>query len=291
MYSNFGAEFFNKINLHAEVHDGITIHCRNSITASEVVFEQIGILSSLGLSQALWGISIQDKGHLDNAKIISDTLKNVISNNGISGSPCFDEMTTDITLAVFLLYINGETEFIKNWFFKLIQRFSYSYCVLGRGFPIGYDSIDTLVEFEKEKEQSKEEMSSTSMLLALIGYWCVILEDKTLYPQLVEFIENDLPHCTVQMWFPRKGIKGHIYQDYAANEFGIAEAPIRFPKTLDELRDRLLKFIDFSEKSGEFETAWDDSPPWLPLIASRHFRTPVVPFIWLNQLVVKKEKI
>ncbi|WP_133566709.1 hypothetical protein [Bacteriovorax stolpii] len=282
MYSNFGAEFFNKINPHTQIPDGITIHCRNSITASEVVFEQIGILSSLGLSQALWGIATKDEKNIENAKIISDTLKNVISNNGISGSPCFDEMTTDITLAVILLYINGEAEFIKDWFFNIVQRFSYSYCVLGKGFPIGYDSIETLVEFEKEKNHSKEEMSSTSMLLAMIGYWCAILDDKKLYPELVDFIETKLPHCTVQMWFPRKGIKDQIYKEYASNEFGIAEAPIHLPKSIEELRERLLKFIDFSAKSDSFETVWNDSPPALPLLASRHFRTPVIPFFWLN---------
>lgn len=284
MYSNYGAEFFNKTYPHTQVPDGITIYCRNSITASEVVFEHIGILGSLGLSQALWGIASQEKKYLENAKAISDSLKNVISNNGISGSPCFDEMTTDIALAVFLLYINGETDFIKEWFFDIVQRFSYSYCVLGKGFPIGYDSIETLVEFEKEKEQTKEEMSSTSMLLALIGYWCVILDDKKLYPELVDFIETKLPHCTVQMWFPRKGIKDHIYASYAAHEFGIAEAPIHLPKSIDELRERLLKFIDFSKKSEAFETVWNDSAPALPLIASRHFRTPVIPFFWLGHI-------
>lgn len=285
MYANFGAEFFGKTNPHAQVPDGITIHCRNSITASEVVFEQIGILSSLGLSQVLWGVATQSEANIKNAKVISETLKNVILNNGISGSPCFDEMTVDIALAVLLLYINGESDFIKEWFFKIVQRFSYSYCVKGKGFPVGYDSIDMLVEFEKENGHSKEEMSSTSTLLALIGYWCVILDDKKLYPELVEFIETKLPHCTVQMWFPSKGIKDQLYQDYAGNELGIAEAPIHFPKSIDELRERLLKFIDFSKKSDAFETVWNDSPPALPLIASRHFRTPVIPFFWLNHLV------
>ena len=287
MYASFGADYFEKTNPHAQVSDGITIHCRNSITASEVIFEQIGILGSLGLSQALWGACTQSETNINNAKIITETLKNVISNNGISGSPCFDKMTTDISLAVFLLYITGETEFIKEWFFKLVQRFSFSYNVLERGFPISYDSIEMLVEFEKKNEQTKEEMSSTSTLLALIGYWCVILDDNELYPELVNFIETKLPHCDVQMWFPRKGIKDYLYADYAAHEFGIAEAPIHFPKTLDELHERLLKFMDFTKKSEAFETVWNDSPPALPLIASRHFRTPVIPFFWLGY--VKKK--
>lgn len=289
MYATFGADYFEKTNPHAQIPDGITIHCRNSITASEVVFEHIGILSSLGLSQALWGIASKSETNISNAQTISETLKSVISNNGVSGSPCFDKMTIDISLAVFLLYLTGEIDFIKGWFFKILQRFQYSYGVLGKGFPIGHDSIETLVEFEKEKEQTKEEMSSTSTLLALIGYWCVILDYKELYPDLVDFAETKLPHCTIQMWFPKKGIKEFLYADYAADEFGIAEAPIHFPKTIDELHQRLIKFMDFSKKSEAFETVWNDSPPALPLIASRHFRTPVIPFFWLGHIVKKNE--
>jgi len=284
MYARFGSEYFQKIEPHACVPDGITIHCRDSIVASEVVFEQIGILASLGLSQVLWGVTAKDETYIENAKVISDTLKNVISNNGISGSPSFDEMTIDIALAVSFLYINGESDFIKDWFFKLVQRFSFSYCVMGRGFPVCYDSIEMLVEFEKENGHSKEEMSSTSTLLALIGYWCVILDDNQLYPQLVEFIETKLPHCTVQMWFPEKGIKDHLYKEYSALKAGIAEAPIRLPKGLEELRERLIKFIEFAKKSDAFETVWNDAPPALPFIASRHFRTPVIPFLWMNHL-------
>lgn len=290
MYVKFGADFFEKTNPHAYVPDGITIHCRSSIVASEVVFEQIGVLSTLGLSQVLWGVAAKEKAYIENAKVINDTLKSVILNNGISSSPSFDEMTIDVSLAVFFLYINGEIEFIKDWFFKLVQRFSYSYCVLGRGFPVGYDSIEMLVEFEKEKEYTKEEMSSTSTLLALIGYWCVIINDEKLYSELVDFIETKLPHCTVQMWFPGKGIKEHLYAGYAGREFGIAEAPIHLPKTIKELREQLFMFIEFAKKSDAFETDWNDAPPALPLIASRHFRTPVIPFFWLNHLAQDTQK-
>ncbi|MBK9038028.1 MAG: hypothetical protein IPL83_02515 [Bdellovibrionales bacterium] len=246
-------------------------------------------MSSLGLSQVLWGLAAKSQTHLDNAKAISESLKNVISNNGISGSPCFDELTTDLSLAAFFLYICGENTFLKDWFFKLVQRFSYSYCVMNKGFPISSDSIETLVEFEKEKGQTKEEMSSTSTLLALVGYWCVILEDEELYLQLVDFIETKLPHCTVQMWFPRVGIKDHFFKGTVSHEFGIAEAPIHFPKDLAELRQRLIKFIGFAKQSDEFETDWNESPPAIELIASRHFRTPVVPFFWLNHVAEQKE--
>lgn len=66
------------------------------------------------------------------------------------------------------------------------------------------------------------------------------------------------------------------------DEFGIAEAPLFLPDSIDELKSRIKDFIKFSEESEKFETKWDDCPPALPLMASRYFRTPVNPFFWLS---------
>lgn len=282
LYCRYGADYFTKIESHLLVRDGVSIGCRNSILASEVVFQQIGLVSVLGLTQVIWGLAAKEDQAIENSKVVLDALKNLISNNGISGSPCFDEMTIDITLAMAFLTFFNEKEFIKDWINEIIRRFHYSYVVLGRGFPISHDSIEVLVEFEKEKEHTKKEMTSTSAMLATIAYFCAVLDFEDQYNELVQFIEKDLSHCSLQIWFPGKGIKSELYSQYAGNEFGIAEAPIHLPKTLKELQDRLVQFLDFSKKSESFETDWKDSPPALPLIASRHFRTPVIPFFWLN---------
>ncbi len=52
-----------------------------------------------------------------------------------------------------------------------------------KSLTVGSEKDIKQIPGEKEKEQTKEEMSSTSMLLALIGYWCVILDDKKLSHQ------------------------------------------------------------------------------------------------------------
>ncbi|WP_415062931.1 hypothetical protein [Bdellovibrio sp.] len=288
LYYKYGADYFIKIEPHLLVRDGASISCGSHVLASEVVFQQIGIISILGLSQAIWAISAEDPQGIENSKIVLNGLKNLISNNGISGSPCFDGMTIDITLAITFLALCGENDFIKNWINEIIRRFHFSYVVLERGFPISQDSIEMLVEFEKEKEHTKEKMTSMSTLLATLAYFCAVLDFEDQYNDLVKFVEDDLSHCNLQIWFPAKGIKAQLYSRYAGVEFGIAEAPIHLPKTLSELKDRLVQFSDFSNKSENFETDWKDSPPALPLIASRHFRTPVIPFFWLN---FKKEDL
>ncbi|MBW7874672.1 MAG: hypothetical protein H3C47_01640 [Candidatus Cloacimonetes bacterium] len=291
MYRISGIHYFNKIYPHTKIEHGITSQCNNSILASKIVFEQIGVLSTLGLLELFRGMLTSENTTQQDTERIATTLKNVINNNGISGSPCFDEMTIDIALAAYFLATQGDFVFIKEWFLDIMQRFFHSYNIMGKGFPVSSNSIEVLIEFEKQGIHTKEDMSSTSSLLALIGYWCVILDDNELYPQLVDFVETSLSHCTIQMWFPAKGIKESLYKKYAANEFGNTEAPIHFPKSIDELRHRLLKLIDFSKQSEDFETRWDDVPPLLPLIASRHFRTPVIPFFWLCFLtIIEKTK-
>lgn len=281
LYYRYSADYFAKVEPHLAVRDGVSIGCSSHVLASEVVFQQIGILSTLGLSQIIWGMAKDPLG-IENSKVILDALKKLISNNGISGSPCFDGMTIDITLALILLGIFDEKQFMKKWIDELIRRFHFSYVVLGRGFPISQDSIEILVEFEKEKEHTKEKMTSMSTLLATIAYFCAVYNFEEQYNNLKKFTEENLSHCNLQIWFPAKGIETQIYSRYAGNEFGIAEAPIHLPKTLKELRERLVGLLNFSHKSEKFETSWSDYPPGLPLIASRHFRTPVIPFLWLH---------
>lgn len=286
LHIKYCSEYFLKIQSYCQLPDGLTLNCRNSISASEVVFEQIGIMGTFGISQLLLSIHTKADENFQNAKAIAETLKNLIINNSVSCSPYFDENTIDIFIAINFLYLLGEEKFIKKWFFKIVQRFSFSYVIMGRSFPIGFDSFEKFIEFEKEKIHSKEEMSLTSTLLAHIAYWCVILKYEDLYTEIVNFIEKDFSHCNVQIWYPAKGIKDHIYSSDSAADFGVTDVPIHLPKTLDELRDRFKTFFDFIKTQDGFETNWNYDPPGLPYVASRHFRTPLIPFLWLKEAYI-----
>ncbi|WP_392536608.1 hypothetical protein [Legionella sp. 227] len=277
LYFQYSSEYFSRIYAHCYVKNAITMDCYERVSASEVVFKQIGLISTLGL------IQLSRTGICDNSQIIVRSLIELINNNGISGSPAYDNLTIEICLAVYFLALSGESNFIKKWFNDLISRFHFSY-LYGKGFPIAYDSIDKLIEFEYRNEYTKEDMILSSHLLPTLAYWCAILDFPDVYANLLDFVESNLKKCCLQIWFPAKGIKDKLFSGYVGNEFGIVEAPIILPKKLEELRARLKDFVISSKTNSCFETDWQDLTLIFSIIASRHFRTPVNPFIWLSRI-------
>lgn len=281
-FSDFGAKYFNKIEPYCSSKDALTIGCRDSITASIITFETIGLLSTMGLTQLLYGMARKDEQGIANAKILSSSICRLIENHGISSSPVFDDMTIDITLAICLLAFTGKVETLKKWLSEIVIRYQFAYVVMEKGFAIGTDSIDDLVDYDNNTGLSKEELAAVSTLLPTIAYWYAILDLKEEFQFLVNLVEEHLKKTNLQLWYPSKGIKAALYSKYVGNEFGIAEAPIYLPKTIEELRQRLRSFLKMAKSNENFESVWNDTPPGLPLIASRHFRTPVIPFFWLS---------
>ncbi|STX50918.1 Uncharacterised protein [Legionella busanensis] len=276
MYAHFSEVYFNKIYASCFVKNGICKNCYERIGASEVVFKQIGLLSTYGLILIFCAPSAK------NNQVITKALMSLIQNNSISNSPAFDGFTIEICLAVFLLALQGEHDFLRGWFKRIIDRFSFSY-VLGRGFPVSHDSIDKLIEFEYNEEHSKEDMTSMSSLLPTIAYWCAILNFTDIYNMLLDLIQNALQHCNLQMWYPTKGIKENLSLGYTGNDYGVSEVPIYLPKDLSELKQRIESLLSFSQKSDQLETDWQEPHSIiLSIIASRHFKTPVNPFLWLR---------
>ncbi|WP_106225012.1 hypothetical protein [Legionella pneumophila] len=275
MYADISAIYFNKILTSCFVKDGISKSCYERIGASEVVFKQIGLLSTQGLILTYCHPS-------ENISHVSNALMSLIQNNSISGSPAFDSFTIEISLAVLFLALHGQQEFIKTWFQEIIIRFSFSYSY-GKGFPISYDSIDKLIEFEYDNKHTKEEMTSMSTLVPTIAYWCAIFNFSDIYKLLLDLVQTHLQHCDLQIWYPIKGIKDNSLLGYAGNEFGVSEVPIYLPQDLPSLKQRIKELLYFSKKNNQLETDWQEIHDIiLSIIASRHFKIPVNPFLWLN---------
>lgn len=284
-YFKCSALYYNRIGRHCHVRDGITQSCRSSITASMVTMEQIGILGAMGVTQFHFAYAHGNEVGLKNAVDIAETLEALLKNNSISASPVFDGQIIDISLAMYFLALLKKNEVIDNWIREIVFRFFFSYVALGEHFPICYDSVDTLMEFEYGKEHTKEEMTAMSTLIPTLAYWCAALNLEERYQDIVKVVNENLDHTCLQVWFPNQDIKQSLFNE-PASRHGVMEAPIILPEKLDVLKDRLKHLLKRSVELG-IPTKWSDTPPGLALIASRHFRTPVIPFYWLVALEEK----
>lgn len=286
-YFSTARNYVEKIKPYCEVQDALSAYTRESVCTSLSVFEHIGLLASIGLSlvycdETLGGITSGP----DLIEVV-DAISGLIENNTISGSPRLDEHSIDISLALILLKLMGREEAAKKWLKQLAIRIDYTYQI-SRGFPVGTDSLDDLVEldFADPSPERVKEFMNTSWMLATLAGWSAILDDQKSYDLLVRGQKEDgYPDVCSQLWHPVSDLYAHLYFRGARYVSGEAEAPIKFDANIDEYRKKMCEIIrserhEVVTKSPSF----DAGLLGLDFIACRHFRTPVAPSFWYQFL-------
>lgn len=285
-YNAVAHRYFVKLQAHLYVQDGLSGYCGENAEFSLVVFEQIGIIATIGLCQALVVADEETrKASLKSAEVVADALGALLRNNPVSGSPRFDGHVIDITLGLLLLVSSGHKSQAQDWLAELVSRVDYTYRCK-RNFPIGTDSVDDLIEdIVLGDEELRTRLMRTSWLLPTQAGWSVILERDDLYEFLSKSTKTYYPEVCLQLWHPTQDIAEHLYYGSAQLHCGESEAPISLPEKPDEFRDR-MKAVMKSERYNIFasSTACMAGVPALDLVACRHFRTPVAPFLWYQFL-------
>ncbi len=285
-YKQVAHLYFEKLRGHLHVRDGLSGYCRENAEFALVVFEQIGLIATIGLSQIL--VTTDEEGlkfNLQNATVVADALAEVISNNPVSGSPRFDGNVIDITLGLLLLTMTGHMVQAQDWLEELVTRADYTFKIK-RNFPVDTDSVDDLADATVfEDEALRTQLMRTSWLLPTLAAWAVILERNDLYEILAKNTKSDYPEVCLQLWHPTQDLAKHLYYWPAQYRCGEAEAPISLPDTADEYRERMKAFLASTRHDiRAFSPALLEGMDAIDLVASRHFRTPVAPFFWYRLL-------
>ncbi|EGR9583690.1 hypothetical protein I4X67_001444 [Salmonella enterica subsp. enterica serovar Carmel] len=286
-YINISAEYFSKLQPYFHEKYLLSSYSADSALINLTIFEQIGILSTIGLNNLLTGLRCngdEQTARFNNATIIAESLCALISNNPASGSPRFDENAIDITLAFIFLSLTGEKDRAKKWLETLIVRLDFVLKV-GRNHPVSTDSIDDLIclDYNSDDTYLREKTTSTSWIIPTLMGWAVILENEKEYNVLLRGIKECYPKICSQLWHPTNDLYRHLYFHQAQYITGETEAPITFPDNMNNYQDRMneLRAKDryniFTESS-----AAKAGLTILDFIACRHFRTPVPPALWYN---------
>lgn len=293
-YSHISMVYFEKLKAHCYVRDGLSGYTGESSLFSLIVFEQIGILASIGLAQ-VYHVTPDEAEYasaVDNAADIADALSNLITNNPVSGSPCLDENTIDITLGLILLTLMGKHDDAAVWLEELVRRSDYTFKI-GRHFPVGTDSIDDLIALECSEldHDERKKFTNTSWLLPTFAGWSVIFQREAIYAALVKSQQEDgYPDICRQLWHPVEDLFTRLYFRAAHRESGETEAPMNFPEDMEEHRQHLLNLLDSARHNIlDISPAYQAGNIALDLIACRHFRTPIAPYFWYQFERVPKE--
>lgn len=271
-YEEIGNTLVNRLRDHYQVEDGIGGSISESAIVSLVLFEQIGILASIGLAY-----TANDNEDRTQINSLSSNLIALIKNNAGSGSPRLDEHVIDINLALLLLVRANKREEAEAWLEQLVMRVDFAF----KGqfyFPV--NSIDELLSLEIELDsQSENGFNYTSWMLPTLADWCVFFNRPELFLLLSHGAKTSYPRVCQQLWHPTVELMEHLYFAPAAHTLtGISEAPIPMPDSLEAYKERINKVIqtdEFNFFDGQLGT--NRARPGLDLIACRHFRTLVPP--------------
>jgi hypothetical protein len=285
-YKQVAHRYFEKLRPHFYVRDGLSGYCRENSEFALVVFEQIGLIATIGLSQIL--VTTDQEGlklNLQNANVVADGLAQLIANNPVSGSPRFDGNAIDITLGLLLLTTTDHIAQARDWLEELVSRADYTFR-LKRNFPIDTDSVDDLADVTVfDDEELRIQLMRTSWLLATLAAWAVILERNDLYEVLTKNTKDKYSEVCLQLWHPTQDVAKHLYYWPAQYRSGEAEAPIVLPDTADEYRERMKALLASTRHHiRTFSPACLVGMDAIDLVASRHFRTPVAPSFWYQLL-------
>jgi hypothetical protein len=113
----------------------------------------------------------------------------------------------------------------------------------------------------------------------MLAQWHVVLNLPEAYKEFRDNVVRTFTHTALQIWLPDDETEDHLYRENAGFTSGTALAPIHLPGTLDELRTNLQRLHEarpVPENLSCFSRGWSI----MGLIASRHFRTPVMTAYW-----------
>ncbi|QOX78269.1 hypothetical protein FY034_04750 [Trichlorobacter lovleyi] len=290
-YREIALRYFEKLQPHYYVKDGLSGYCRESAVFSLVIFEQIGVLGSIGLSCILVVPSDEETKRInfENAAVVADALVALLENNPITGSPMLDGNVVDIVLGFILLVFTGRVKAVSDWLAELIKRVDFT-MKLKRNFPVCTDSVDDLVELSIQKdEEIRVDLMKISWLLPTLAGWSVVLKRDDLYEMIARNSKTEYPEVCLQLWHPTaQELPSHLYFERAHYRCGESEAPIILPDTAQEYRVQMEALLK-SERHNVIatSTAGLAGMPAFDLIANRHFRTPVAPFYWFQFLLLR----
>jgi len=278
-FSEIYLDYYKKIYQLCNIKNGFNNYSRYYLLENKTLYEQLGIIAITGLNNFYFGSMYNDEKIIKFSKNVMYSLKAFIINHKSISSPVYDEHIIEIMLALILLKNFDENEFIEKWIEEIIYRIKFAYNVLGKYFPIDTDSLEDAVLLSGADKEMKYNLIQSSTLLADLLQFSAVLKLNTLYKKIVDIVKRIFKQTTLQIWFPDDSTDDYLYIENAGYSSGSALAIQSLPDNAEEMNKLILecnkKYI-YKDSISSI----NDGFMILPLIASRHFRTPVFPLYW-----------
>jgi hypothetical protein len=277
-----GIAYFNKVNNHYFVEHSLQRYSRNQIEYSLTLWEEIGVLANIGLTEIK-----QYQYHFDSKKpsatstyeetsmTISKALVSLINTNPPSHYPLYDEHIIDIEPAMRFLYFTGHKDECLKWLRMLVVGI-HDAKILKGFFPLFKSNYETLVDYHFRLKKQDEK---SSMLLVLLADWSVILDSKEAYNDIhniIKLFENKL---NLQIWFPKLETEDNFLKNGYSRKSGKVKHSVVLYDLLEDYKKEIIEEVELFSAEKDFRVlkiGYD----LIFSITSRYHRELPFPYFW-----------
>lgn len=285
-YLNIGKEYAEKMEPYCKTRDGLYGFGADRFEYPLRCMEVLGILGSVSLAFTFYATLINNEEKINEYLDIGENITGLIlslfdSNNGAL-TPLYDEHSIDISLAFMSLLTVDEKERASECLNQISTRICVG-CNIGINFPISTDSFNDLLSWNYNGEPSKEELIKFSTLIPMLCEFYVFLSSNEDYSNFLKGITENFNDTHFQHWYPDDETEKYLYQDNAGYKSGINFSRQELPKDITDLKEEMIQLS--KERSEFYNLSFiKENWPMIGLIASRHFRTPVMPQYWQQSI-------
>lgn len=281
--------YFNKVVEHYKVEHSLYKYSRNSLEYSLNVWEEIGVIATIGLTEIQeFRINFRE-GHKEQAEIYyksavstSNALCVFIQNNPPSKYPEYDVHSVEIGLALNLMNFTRNFDLAKKWISEMTLGFNNNY-KLNKFFPLFRKNYDKLVDIHNGEEECEVQ---SSMIIPILAEYALVFNDDDLY-KFVRKISTELfTDLNLQIWFPLEGMESKIcIQDYSHGE-GTTKHSVMLYEDAEVYKKEVLEEIKLLGPEKDFKI-FSHGFDIIAHVASRHYKSQPFPLTW--RVLMKQE--
>ena len=287
-----GIAYFDKVKEHYFVELSLQRYSNNHLEYGLTVWEEIGILASIGLTE-IWyyhchyNLKTQEPANIfeKSIMVLSDALVSLINTNPPSHYPLYDDHLIDFEPAIRFLYIIGKKEECVKWLMTTIAGI-YDAKILKKFFPLFLENYETLADYyfgvKKQDEKS-------SMLLTLLADWSAILKSNEAYQGIKKVLKLFDNKLNLQIWFPKPETEQYYLKKGYSRESGKVKHSISLYDSLEDYTKELMEEVNLFSAEKEFKSVKLGYDYILSVTGHYHRELPF-PFFWRKFIIKNQEE-
>ncbi len=269
---------------HAQIRDGLSTAVRShfALDLNLKLFETVGRIALTGIWLQFFAYRRTDLSKEERAKVerdletYSNGLISILNNNGALSTPITDSHSIEVSLICMFLATRNRHDAVRVWTDQVLSACTFA-IASNTAYPCAISEYQQLAEHPKPRTDKDyfQRATNASTLFPTLVIWKRLSEPRARFTDLAKFIEDNLSHCTLQLWVPNEASEEHLYSNTAVH--GLALVGLSISETADELLEVVIE--ECRHNSGRFQDLSATRFGFWPIIlaACRHHRLPIPP--------------